>query len=173
MGFHQCFLCKSRYRRLLSPYAAPARSAKHFRFEASKVNHLINTAVPTMSFLSLCGKPVVLKRLIQMTLKTFPPRSDLTQLLWLSVGTGGAAAIFKSSSGEWRSKLGAMPQPSGRCPWDSPTTVSSKFQAFFFPLYSPSPSQSFTKRPGPRKVFPNRAARFILCIQNYLLCCDR
>lgn len=135
MGFHQCFLCKSRYQRLLSPYAAPARCGKHFRFEASKVNHLINTAIPTMSRFSLCGKPVVLKHLIETSLKTFPIHSDLTQLLQLHVGTCGAAAIFKSSSRECRSKLGAMPQPSSRLPQDSLTPVSRKFQALLHHLF--------------------------------------
>lgn len=133
MGFHQYFLCKSRYWRPFSPYAAPARYGKHFGFEASKVNHLINTAIPMMSFFFLCGKPVVLKRLIGMTLKTFPTHSDLTQPLGLRVGAGGAAAMFKSSSREWWSKFGAMPQPSGRLPRGSPTTVSSKFRALLFP----------------------------------------
>ena len=134
MGFYQYFPCKSRYRRLLSPCAAPARCGKHFRFEASKVNPLINTAIPMMSFFSLCGKPVVLRCLIQMTLKMFPMHSDLTQPLRLHVGTGGAAAILKSSSREWRSKLGAMPQPSRRLLWDSPITVNVSFKLFFSPL---------------------------------------
>lgn len=133
MGFHQYFLCKSRYQRLLSPNAALARCGKHFRFEAPKVNHLINTAIPTMSFFSLCGKPVVVKHLTQMTLKSFPVHSELTQLPGWCVGTGGAAAIFKSSSREWRSKPGAMSQPSRELLWDSPTTVSRKFQALFSP----------------------------------------
>lgn len=129
MGFHQCFLCKSRFRRLLSPYAAPAQCGKHFRFEASKVNHLINTAIPTMSRFSLCGKPVVLKCLMQMPLKTLPMHSDLTQLLQLHVGACGAAAIFRSSPRECWSKLGAMPQSSRRLPQGSLTPVSRKFQA--------------------------------------------
>lgn len=100
MGFHQDFLCKSRYQRLLSPNAASAQCGKHFIFEASKVNHLINTAIPTMSSFSLCGKPVVVKHLTQMTLKSFPMHSDLTQLPGSCAGTGGAATVFQSSSRE-------------------------------------------------------------------------
>lgn len=93
MEFHQYFLCKSRYWRLLSPCAAPAQCAKHFIFEAPKVNHLINTPIPLMSLFSLCGNLVVLKCLMQMALKAFPMHSDLTQLLQLHVDAAPTAKV--------------------------------------------------------------------------------
>lgn len=104
-----------------------------------------------MTIFSLWGKPVVLKRLVHMTLKIFPMHSHLTQLLSCMLELVFAGAVFKSSCREWRSKLAAKPQPSRRLPWNSPATVSGRFQALFFSPCSTSPSQSFTKRPGPVK----------------------
>lgn len=80
-GIPSVLLCKSRYWRLLSPCAAPAQCAKHFILKASRVKHLINAPVAPKSLFSLCDIPVVLKCLMQMTLKAFPMHSELTQLL--------------------------------------------------------------------------------------------
>lgn len=79
----------------MSPCAAPAQCAKHFIFKASKVNDLINTAIPPMSLFSLGGVPVVLKCFMQMTLKAFPMYSELTQLLQLLVDAAPIAKVPK------------------------------------------------------------------------------
>lgn len=112
----------------MSPCAAPAQCAKHFIFEASKVSHLIDTPIPSMSLFSPCGNPVVLKHLMQMTLKAFPMQSDLTQLLYLHVD---AAPIAKIPIGN---EEGSSSHPEG---FNNPTTaVSFKL---FFPHCSSSP----------------------------------
>lgn len=128
MELHQYFLCKSRYRRLLSPCAAPAQYAKHFIFKASKVNHLINTPITLMSLFSLCGIPVVLKGLVQMTLKAFPMHSELTQLLQLHVD---AAPIAKGNEG------GCCSHAEGFCE-TVPLQPAVSFK-LFFPCCSSSP----------------------------------
>lgn len=107
MEFHQYFLCKSRYCRLLSPCAAPAHCAKHFIFKVSKVNHLINTPIPLMSLFSLCGVPVVLKCLVQMT-------ESISYALRADPAAAAACWCFthcKSSYREWR----CSSHPGGFC----------------------------------------------------------
>lgn len=110
MEFHQYFLCKSRYWRLLSACASPAQCAKHFIFKAPKVNDLINTPIPPMSLFSLCGIPVVLNCLVQMTLKAFPMHPELTQLLQLHVGAAPIAKVPKGNEGGSSSHPGGFPK---------------------------------------------------------------
>lgn len=102
-----------------------------------------------------------------------PPHSDLTQLLWLHLGTGDVVDIFKNTSRERRNRLGGNPN----LPGGSHGTVWLQ-SAVRFKLFLPSTPavhlfHGSTQRPGPRKVFPNRATCFILCIENYLFCYDR
>lgn len=129
MEFHQYFLCKSRYWRLLSPCAAPAQCAKHFIFKAPRVNHLVNSPIPPVSLFSLCGIPVVLNCLLQMTLKAFPMHSELTQL---HVDAAPFAKVPKGNEGGSSSHPGGFPET-------VPLQPAVKFHALLPPLQFISP----------------------------------
>lgn len=139
MGFHQYFLCKSRYLRLLSPYAAPAWCGKHFRFKALKVNHLINAAIPMLSFFSLFDKPVVLKRLIQMILKCFLCTQTWASCYGCTLEVVVLQPFSKVPLGNEGASLGPCPSnPGGFCEMiPLPSAVGSKL--FSSPTVHPLP----------------------------------